>query len=201
MVVDVSRCLQSFHGSVEIYANEIVDAHVRYVPQPGHGSELLNAVCLAMQCGWSGPCVLDCAGVDVNDSACAQLAKSINELRHEAACSMPCTPVPHLQTFRLRNNQIGANGVWSLGISSTIFQNLISLDLSFNNIGPSGASHLGSCLPRCYGLCSLDLTCCGLGPSGFKEIGRALTLLSSLVELFLACNNIGDVGIASLVQW
>jgi len=192
MVAGISRFLQQFQGNVEICGMEKACAT--------NGSKLMRAIILAIKNGWRGLYALDLSGVGVDDNDCAGFAESINELRQQSACHVPCIAAPHIEHLRLSNNQIGVDSVFSLGMSSSVFQNLSSLDLSFNSIGPGGASYLASSLHQCRVLRSLDLTCCGLGPTGLEKIGPALTMCSSIEELFFACNNIGDAGIASLAD-
>ncbi|KAF6095829.1 NLR family pyrin domain containing 1 [Phyllostomus discolor] len=119
---------------------------------------------------------------------------------HSLCEALKC-PHCHLETLRLADCGLTAEGCQDLACGLSTSQNVTELDLSFNKILDTGAQHLlqnlqkSSCKLKC-----LLLVNCGLMSACCQDLASMLSDSSSLTELDLRQNDLGDLGVRLLCK-
>lgn len=115
----------------------------------------------------------------------------------ESLCSKLLTKLPSLNVLNLSSNYFTSNSATNLleTLSSSLYTNLQTLDISFNVIQKEPMINLGRFLRNTKTLTSLNLSCCSLTFNDItflvkclQDNQNALFSLPSLTSLFLADN-------------
>ncbi|XP_031323734.2 NACHT, LRR and PYD domains-containing protein 1 isoform X3 [Camelus dromedarius] len=133
-----------------------------------------------------------------------ELDLSGNLLRHSAVqglCEALRCPSCHLETLRLANCGLTAEGCKDLASGLSASQTLTELELSFNMLLDAGAAHLCQRLgqPGC-GLRRLLLVSCSLTSGCCQDLASMLSAGPSLTELDLQQNDLDDLGVRLLCE-
>nr|XP_031530820.1 NACHT, LRR and PYD domains-containing protein 1 isoform X5 [Vicugna pacos] len=133
-----------------------------------------------------------------------ELDLSGNLLSHSAVqglCEALRCPSCHLETLRLANCGLTAEGCKDLASGLSASQTLTELELSFNVLLDAGAAHLCQRLgqPGC-GLRRLLLVSCSLTSGCCQDLASMLGASPSLTELDLQQNDLDDLGVRLLCE-
>ncbi|KAM5308813.1 NACHT, LRR and PYD domains-containing protein 1 isoform 2-T2 [Glossophaga mutica] len=116
-------------------------------------------------------------------------------------CEALKCPRCHLQTLRMADCGLTAEGCQDLAGGLSTNRSLTELDLSFNNLLDIGAQHLFQRLKVSTGkLQHLLLIRCGLTSACCQDLASMLSHSTSLTELDLQLNNLGDLGMKLLCK-
>jgi Ran GTPase-activating protein (RanGAP) involved in mRNA processing and transport len=99
-----------------------------------------------------------------------------------------------LQTLRIANNAVRAEGAERVCRALASSSALCSIDLGLNQLGSCGATVLAEHLPTLWGLETLKAPENAFGSDGGRALGAGLARLSRLTLLDLRCNDLGPAG-------
>ena len=105
-----------------------------------------------------------------------------------------------LRTLRLRDNDLGPEGMMALACGLVPLRLLAELDLSANRLTASGATSLAGALTRCSTLTTLALNFNFLGEAGSAVLAPVLRAQTKLRNLDLSFNDMGPAGMRELVE-